>query len=57
MATSSFDKEFIVKDPKTVSSFKQKLEAPAVSVVTVKRKELSRESAKGIQLLKRSLYA
>lgn len=55
MATTSFDKEFVVKDLRVFSNLKDRVENAPVSVVPVRRKNLQKESAKGIELLKKSL--
>ncbi len=53
MATSSFDKAFIVKDSKTADKIHKQLETK--NSVSVVRKDVKAESSKGVALLKRSL--
>lgn len=55
MATTSFDKDFIVRDSKAIASFQKSLADTATPKTFIERKDIKQESAKGIELLKRSL--
>lgn len=53
MATSSFDKGFVVTDIKTTQKVQKQLASR--NNVKVAQKDVKAESSKGVQLLKRSL--
>lgn len=50
MATSSFDREFVVKDKEVSDRVRQELDMK--HIIKVKKCDLDKESKKGIKLLK-----
>lgn len=55
MATTSFDKNFIVTDEKAIAKFKRSTTAPRK--VTVKQRNYESDKEKGIQRLKLKLLS
>ena len=51
MATSSFDKQFVINSGKAIESFLTSYETP--TILNVSRKDIYAESLKGVELLKR----
>lgn len=55
MATTSFDKDFIVRDQKAITELKSSLAAASVQKTIVNYRDIKAESKRGIELLRRSL--
>jgi hypothetical protein len=55
MATTSFDKDFVVRDQKAITEFKSSLAAVPVQNTIVNYRDIKAESQRGIELLRRSL--
>ena len=53
MATASFDKNFVVKDKKSIKRIHQDLAHPRL--IKVKKRDYKAENERGIQLLKQRL--
>lgn len=53
MATSSFDRSFIVNDPETIKQVKYNLDNP--TKVVYSKRDLKKEAAEGIAILKQRL--
>lgn len=53
MATSSFDKNFVVKDSSIVAKVHKKLQSK--NCIKVIKKDIKKESSRGVALLKQSL--
>ena len=53
MATSSFDKNFVVKDSDAITRVHNQLNRK--NIITVNKKDIKADSSKGISLLKQSL--
>lgn len=54
MATTSFTKHFVVKDPNAVKALVESFERPQKVVITTKR-NLEKDNKRGIESLKRKL--
>jgi hypothetical protein len=55
MATTSFNKDFVISDAKSIKVFQAQVENPKKIVIT--SRDLQAEKVKGIQLLKQQLSA
>ncbi len=53
MATTSFNKDFIITDSKSIRQFRDDLQKP--QIVTVKNRDHKKDKVKGICLLKQRL--
>lgn len=53
MATTSFDRRFVVSDPTALARLREDLDKPRP--VVIKKRNSSRDNSKGIALLKRKL--
>lgn len=55
MATTSFYKDFVLKDPSDIARFKKALADTAAPKTVIQPVDIKAETKKGIELLKRSL--
>jgi hypothetical protein len=55
MATTSFNKDFVISDTKSIKAFQAQVASPRKIVITPR--DLQADKVKGIQLLKQQLSA